>query len=89
MKSNPILRDTEIEKLSIGGSLYKVAPLNEQAEPLLFAAVAGRPAEPILWTFRRSDGGKSVYTSLGHEREFQQSSFVRLLENSIQWALAP
>lgn len=85
---HPILSDTGIDTLRIGGSLYKVAPLNSKAEALLNAAVDGKPAEPIAWTFQRADGGLSFYTSLGHQKEFEQQCFIKLLENAIQWGLS-
>lgn len=85
--AHPILVDTKVQEMRVGGSLYKVAPLNPEANVLLTAEVAGKPAEPIAWTFKRSDGGNSVYTSLGHEKEFEQECFIKLLENAIQWGL--
>lgn len=86
-QSHPIIADSGIESLRIGGSLYKVAPLHTKCVPLMNARVDGKPVEPIAWTFERADGGKSFYTSLGHEKEFEQECFARLLENAIQWGL--
>ena len=86
--SHRILDETGIESLRIGGSLYKVAPLNPKAVTLLRAQVEGKPAEPIAWTFERADGGRSFYTSLGHEKEFEQECFIRMLENGVQWGLS-
>lgn len=86
-QGHAIIADCGIESLRIGGSLYKVAPLHAKCVPLMNAQVDGKPVEPIAWTFERADGGKSFYTSLGHEKEFEQECFVRLLENAIQWGL--
>ncbi len=35
-----------------------------------------RPEQPVAWTFFRSDGGRSFYTSLGHKDDFAQPQFV-------------
>lgn len=72
-----------------GGSLYKVRPLRGSTAVLLWGSVEGQPAEPVAWTFRRGDGGKSFYTSLGHVEDFSGEAFPRLLENAIRWALDP
>lgn len=72
-----------------GGSLYKVRPLRPSTGVLLWGRVEGHPAEPVAWTFRREDGGKSFYTSLGHVDDFSGEAFPRLLENAIRWALDP
>ena len=49
--------------------------------------VKGHPAEPIAWTFKREDGGKSFYTSLGHPTDFESDLLPKLLFNAIQWCL--
>jgi type 1 glutamine amidotransferase len=49
-------------------------------------AIDGKPAEPAAWTFQRSDGGRSFYTSLGHKEDFQNPDFQRLLFNGMVWA---
>jgi type 1 glutamine amidotransferase len=72
-----------------GGSLYRVSPLAQTAEVLLMGRVEGASPEPVAWTFRRRDGGKSFYTSLGHVDDFQGGVLPGLLRNAIDWALAP
>ncbi len=70
------------------GSLYKVAPLAASTSPLLFGTVDGQPAEPIAWT--NLAGGKrarAFFTSFGHEADFQNAAFRKLLVNGIFWAL--
>ena len=72
-----------------GGSLYQTKPLNESATVLATGLIDGAPeseAEPIAWTFKRADGGKSFYTALGHVDDFQNPVFVKLLTNAIYWA---
>lgn len=67
------------------GSLYVCSPLADQAEPLMLGRVEGHPAEPIAWTFTRPDGGWSFYTSLGHPQDFEESTFVTVLQRAIDW----
>jgi len=69
-----------------GGSLYINSSSRPGQEILLSGKVAGidRP-EPLAWTFKRSDGGKTFYTSLGHVSDFEQESFIRILRRAITW----
>jgi hypothetical protein len=43
--------------------------------------------EPVAYTFVRKDGGKSFYTSLGQKADFENKSFVRMMVNSLFWAI--
>jgi type 1 glutamine amidotransferase/nicotinamidase-related amidase len=76
----------EFSDLTVGGSLYKTSPLAPGARPLFFGSVQGAEPEPMAWTFVRSDGGRSFYTSLGHKREFAQPEFEAFLAAGICWA---
>ncbi len=69
------------------GSLYKTSPLARSATPLLIGTATGLPGEPVAWTNHR---GKSrvFYTSLGHEDDFKDANFVRMLANAVEWGLA-
>jgi type 1 glutamine amidotransferase len=66
--------------------LNKVSPLDPRAQPILIGTLAGRPPEPVAWTFIRQDGGKSFFTPLGHPEDFENPSFQRLLLNATRWA---
>ena len=68
------------------GSLYKTSPLKPGSKVLLVGQIEGQAPEPVAWTYHRDGGGKSFYTSMGHPTDFQDSSFVQLLENAIYWA---
>lgn len=72
--------------LKVGGSLYKTSPLAPGARPLFSGSVEGGQPEPMAWTYVRSDGGRSFYTSLGHKREFVQPEFEAFLATGICWA---
>ncbi|MCP4887423.1 MAG: ThuA domain-containing protein [Planctomycetaceae bacterium] len=71
------------------GSLYRVSPVAETADVLLIGRVQGAKPEPVAWTYRRGDGGKSFYTSLGHRDDFRGKVLPSLLANAIDWALTP
>ncbi len=75
-----------LKPFSSTASLYKVSPLASGATPLLIGQIEGAPPEPVAWTFRRADGGRSMYTSLGNEDDFKNAEFRRLLINGLSWA---
>jgi nicotinamidase-related amidase/type 1 glutamine amidotransferase len=81
-----ILRDVTLP-FSSAGSLYKTRPLAKSATPLLVGKITKSEPEPVAWT---NTYGKSriFYTSLGHEEDFKDPSFVRLLSNAVEWCLA-
>lgn len=82
----PLLRGIDSKPFVAGGSLYKVAPLADGAHVCMRGSVEGNPAEPIAWTFKRKDGGKSFYTSLGHVDDFRGDILPKLLVNVIKWS---
>lgn len=86
--ADPVLvRDLDGTSFTAGGSLYRVSPLAERAQPFLFGEVQGQAREPVAWTFIGDDGGKSFYTSLGHVADFDGQVLPQLLLNAIEWAL--
>jgi type 1 glutamine amidotransferase/nicotinamidase-related amidase len=84
--AHPILQGVTLPFAS-GGSLYKTRPLAKSATALLMGKIATAEPEPVAWT---NTYGKSriFYTSLGHEDEFKDPNFVRLLANAVEWCLA-
>ena len=86
---HPIVKGIDGDKeYSSSGSLYRVSPLMQGAKVLMRGQVKGHPAEPIAWTYRRADGGKSFYTSLGNTEDFQGLLLPELLENALVWGLS-
>lgn len=86
-QEHPILAAASINaSFQPGGSLYKTAPLQAGAQPLLEGTLSDEPPQPLAWTFIRGDGGRSFYTSLGHVDDFKQSQFEALLSAGIHWA---
>jgi nicotinamidase-related amidase/type 1 glutamine amidotransferase len=70
------------------GSLYKVSPIASSTTPLLEGTIDGKPSEPIAWTNLAGDKKARVFfTSLGHEGDFQNAAFRKLLASGIYWAL--
>jgi len=82
---HPILTGVEAT-FPQAGSLYQTSPLKDGATSLLTGSIEGKPAEPVAWTFKRADGGRSFYTSLGAVDDFKNESFINLLKNGIHWA---
>lgn len=87
---HPIMKGLESRlPANSGGSLYQVLPLAESTRVLMLGRVDGARPEPVAWTFRRKDGGKSFYTSLGHVDDFAGPILPLVLRNAIDWSLAP
>ena len=68
--------------------LYRNTPLQPGTEVLLIGEIPGQVPEPVAWTFKRADGGRSFYTSLGLPADFKNPAFTRLLANGVRWAAA-
>ena len=73
----------EIEPFPAYGALYRNTPLAEDASVLLHGQ-AGDHVEPVAWTCERT--GRAFTTSLGHQRDFWELDFLRLMENAVRWA---
>ena len=87
---HPILKGVSKDAFPTGGSLYEVRPLKKGTTVLLDGrAESIKQSEPVAWTFTRADGGRSFYTSLGHEQDFQNPNFIKLLTNAVHWCLQP
>ncbi|MCM8532441.1 MAG: ThuA domain-containing protein [Lentisphaeraceae bacterium] len=67
--------------------LYKVSPLNPQAEVLLWGKTTTGDKEPVAWTFTPETGNKVFTTTLGHQEDFFKEGYIRLLTNAVYAAL--
>ncbi|TWU56148.1 isochorismatase family protein [Rubripirellula reticaptiva] len=85
--AHPLASGWKPKPFQAGGSLYVVSPVAKTAAVILNGKVDGHPAEPVAWTYQRSDGGRSFYTSLGHTKDFEQPEFNELLKRGIDWAV--
>jgi type 1 glutamine amidotransferase len=83
-KEHPILRGVP-ETFSSAGSLYRNTPLQTITTLLLTGTIPDH-TEPVAWT-HDYHGARVFYTSLGHERDFEDEAFRRLLVNAVHWAL--
>ena len=81
---HPILRGVP-ETFVTAGSLYRNTPLQTNTTVLLTGSIPDH-TEPVAWTHDRPSA-RIFYTSLGHEKDFEDEAFRRLLVNAIQWAL--
>lgn len=86
---HPILRGVDVAAMVGHGSLYKVSPLASSATPLLIGSIPNQPAEPIAWTNVTPSKSRVFYTSLGHEEDFENPNFRKLLANGLMWTIAP
>lgn len=85
---HPILTQVDLDELLGNGSLYKAGPLEEGTRAVLMGKIPNQPAEPVAWTNTYGDrDAKVFYTSFGHEDDFADPNFRRLLLNGILWAL--
>jgi type 1 glutamine amidotransferase len=81
-KGHPILRG--VKPFQSVGSLYKNTGLAKDVTVLLTGSIPEH-TEPIAWT-RMHNGGRVFYTSLGHQKDFDNDDFVRLITNALYWA---
>jgi type 1 glutamine amidotransferase len=81
-KDHPVLRG--VQPFASQGSLYKNADVAKDVEVLLQGSIPGEKAQPMAWT-RLHKGGRIFYTSLGHQKDFEEPNFVRLLANALYW----
>ena len=81
-RDHPILAG--VKPFASVGSLYKNTGLAADSEILLTGNIPEH-TEPIAWT-RLHKGGRVFYTSLGHQKDFEEESFLRLMSNGILWA---
>lgn len=80
-KDHPILHG--VPEFQSYGSLYKNTPIADDAA-LLLTGKTPEYSEPVAWT-RLHKGGRVFYTSLGHQKDFRDEDFLRLLANSVFW----
>ncbi len=81
-KDHPILQG--ISNFDSYGSLYR-NPSIAIDTTLLLTGKTEEHTEPVAWT-RTHHGGRVFYTSLGHQRDFEITMFLRLLANGVLWA---
>lgn len=83
-KDHPVLAG--VKPFGSRGTLYKNPQIAKDATVLLTGTFPGQTF-PVAWV-RPHRGGRVFYTSLGHQLDFRDPSFLRLLRNAITWTAA-
>ena len=83
--NHPILKNVADEFVT-SGSLYKTSPLAPGTTLLMIGTVPDQTPEPVAWTYTYK-GARVFYTSLGHPKDFENTSFRQMLVNAIFWGL--
>lgn len=65
------------------GSLYRNPGLADDTAVLLTGSIPDH-TEPVAWT-RVHNGARVFYTSLGHQDDFRQASFVNMITRAVHW----
>lgn len=68
------------------GSLYKIAAASPDTLVLATGSIPGEPAQPVLTSFTRPDGGLSIYTSIGHADDLARPEVERVLVSALHVA---
>ena len=81
---HPVLKG--VEPFESQGSLYRNTPIADDTE-LLLTGRTPEHFEPVAWTRRHPGGGRGriFYTSLGHQKDFWELDFLRLIDNAVNW----
>lgn len=89
-KEHEILGAFEVQATQGYTSLYRVLPVADDAQVLLYGKADGiEPAQPVAWIRTLpSTRGRVFYTSLGDPRDVEQTEVRRLVVAGINWALA-
>ncbi len=85
---HPILSGIEEREFVSPSWLYRSRDLAPGTRVLMEGMVVQNGetfTEPVAWTFI-DRGGRIFYTSMGHDGDFQQAGFRRMLHNAIHWA---
>jgi type 1 glutamine amidotransferase len=82
-KDHPILKG--FAPFESSGTLYKNDGIASDCEVLLTGSIPNHE-HPVAWT-RTHRGGRVFYTSLGHQQDFQQEAFLRMLVNAVKWSV--
>lgn len=86
---HPILAGVAPNAWHSTGSLYRTAPIAADCTLLMTGSITEKgetETQPLTWT-RLHNGGRVVYSSLGHPEDFAIPAFRRMLVNAIFWAM--
>jgi len=78
---HPVVQD--VETMIAEGDVY-VGPRFSPDTTVLLTANGGQRAHPVAWATRH-EGGRVFCTTLGHDEDFRELSFLRLISNAVHW----
>jgi putative heme-binding domain-containing protein len=84
-KTHPVLKN--VKPFKSVGSLYKNPNIAKDVIVLQNGTAAGK-TEPVTWVRERKVGEKTqriFYTSLGHQDDFLEDQFLKMLVNALGW----
>ena len=81
-RQHPVLEG--FEPFASNGTLYRNAGVADDVTVLLTGSIPDHE-EPVAWT-RLNRGGRVFYTSLGHQDDFNEEAFLRMLARALFWA---
>lgn len=82
LKTHPVAKG--VRPFRSAGSLYQNPKIADDTFVLL-TGKAGTETHPVAWV-REKNGRRVFYTSLGHQDDFKNENFIRLLVNALAWA---
>ena len=83
---HPILAEVDQKSFHSPMWVYKYTNLAESVTVMMEGKFKDH-VEPVTWT-NVHKGGRVFYTSLGHQEDFKNESFVKMLGNAVKWCLA-
>jgi type 1 glutamine amidotransferase/nicotinamidase-related amidase len=81
-ENHPIL--TQIGDFRSRYSLYRTSPVAEDINVLMTGKIPNEEPEPVVWARQRKDS-RVVYIGLGGLQDWENSTFRRLVTNSLFW----
>ena len=82
---HPILKQLDHKSFHSPMWVYKYTSLADSVTVLMTGKFEDH-VEPVTWT-NVYKGGRVFYTSLGHQKDFENEVFVRMLMNGVRWCL--
>ena len=86
---HPILAGVAPKEWHSAGSLYRTEPIADDCTLLMTGSITENgktETQPLTWT-RVHNGGRVVYSGLGHPDDFKVPAFQRMLTNAILWTM--
>ena len=87
-KSHPIFKGLEEFGFQTSKATTIPGPLHKNATPLLMGKSDISPAFPVAWTFSFENNSKLFYTSLGTANDFKNRTFIKIINNAVEWCLS-